>query len=346
MSFFDTTFLGNTVQNYIIALGIFIAGIAILKFIEYIIVNKLEKLSKRTKTEIDDAIIYSLEKIGWLFYISLSLFFALQYVELSATVDKWVGFAILIVLVFYATRILQHFFDHILKRVSEKKEQEGGSSIIRLLNVFVRMILWVGALLLLLDNLGVNITTAIAGLGIGGIAIALALQNILGDLFASVSIYLDKPFKIGDFIIVGEHMGIVKHIGIKTTRIESLWGEEIVISNAELTSTRIRNYKRMNTRRIHFDFGVTYGTSNDKLKKILKIVKEIFDKIELADLDRVHFKNFGDSSLVFEVAYIINSNDYNKYMDVQQEFNFALKSAFEKEKIEFAFPTRTVYIEK
>jgi small-conductance mechanosensitive channel len=157
---------------------------------------------------------------------------------------------------------------------------------------------------------------------------------------------MDRPFQTGDFIIVGDVMGTVKHIGIKSTRIESLWGEEIVVSNKDLTEARVKNYKRMENRRIVFEFGVTYQTPSAKLRKIPEIVKKIIEGIELADLDRVHWKNFGDSALNFEIMYQVHTADYNEYMDVQQEINLQLKERLEKEGIEFAYPTQTIYVHK
>ena len=210
----------------------------------------------------------------------------------------------------------------------------------------VKGVLWAIAIIIVLSNFGYNVSTLAAGLGIGGIAIAFAFQAILGDIFASFSIYFDKPFKIGDFILIGNDMGTVKHIGIKTTRIQTLQGQELIVSNKELTETRVHNYKKMERRRISFTFGVEYDTKLKKLEKILEIVKEIFKKIKIADLDRVHFKQFGDFSLNFEVVYYVNKPDYLEYMDTQQEINFALKERFEKESIEFAFPTQTIYVNK
>ena len=177
-------------------------------------------------------------------------------------------------------------------------------------------------------------------------AIALAVQNILGDMFSSFSIYFDRPFEVGDFIIVGDHMGVVKKIGLKTTRIQALQGEEIVISNAELTSTRIRNFKKMQKRRIVFTVGVTYDTPKEKLEKIPSIVATIMAKVENADLDRVHFKEFADSSLNYEIVFYALTGDFGKYMDSRQAINLGLIEAFGKEGIEFAFPTQTVHLAK
>jgi small-conductance mechanosensitive channel len=186
----------------------------------------------------------------------------------------------------------------------------------------------------------------VAGLGIGGIAVALAAQAVLGDLFSYFSILMDRPFELGDFIIIDDYMGTIEHIGIKTTRIRSLGGEQLVFSNTDLTGSRIRNYKRMEQRRIVFRIGVVYQTPVEKLKEIPGIIKGIMDAIPEARTDRAHFASYGDSSLDFEIVYYVLTGDYNKYMDIQQEINLSLAEEFERRGIEFAYPTRTLFIEK
>jgi small-conductance mechanosensitive channel len=199
-------------------------------------------------------------------------------------------------------------------------------------------------LLIALDNLGVNVSALIAGLGVGGIAVALAMQNILGDLFASFSIVLDKPFVIGDFIIVDNFLGTIEHIGLKTTRVRSLSGEQLIFSNTDLLKTRIRNYKRMYERRIVFSIGVVYQTSHEKLTKIPKIIKNIINKQEQTRFDRAHFKEYGPYSLNFEIVYWIEIPDYNIYMEIQQAINLEIFKQFEKEDIEFVYPSQSIYI--
>jgi small-conductance mechanosensitive channel len=194
--------------------------------------------------------------------------------------------------------------------------------------------------------LGYNVNSLIAGLGIGGIAVALAVQNILGDLFSSFTLLLDKPFQVGDYIVIGADSGTVERIGMKTTRIKSLQGEELIVPNAELTGTRIQNFKKMTKRRVVFLIGITYETPHDKIKKVNDIVASIVNKSEHAELDRVHFKEFGDFSLNFEVVFYVNSSVYAVYMDTRQEINFALKEKFDKEGISFAYPTQTLFVEK
>ncbi len=178
----------------------------------------------------------------------------------------------------------------------------------------------------------------------GGIAIALATQSILSDLFASLSILLDRPFEVGHFIIVGDHLGSVEKIGLKTTRIRSLSGELIIFGNNDLLQSRIRNFTHFQERRVVFKFGVLYGTPAEKLKKIPGMVREIIEKTDNTRFDRAHFMAFGDYSLLFEIVYYVLSPDYTEYMNIQEKINFAILERFEEEGIQFAFPTRTVHI--
>jgi len=314
-----------------------------------VIIKKLKKLSNRTKTKLDNLVVDVVDKVGWPFYALLSLYIAVHFIQLPVIINNIFYYIIIIAATYYGIRIGQGVSDfgaHKAIKKRKKQKKDADVSIIHLLSKILKGILWVIAVLLILSNLGYNVSSLLAGFGIGGIAIAIALQNVLSDIFASFSIYFDKPFEVGDFLIVGDDLGVVKKIGIKTTRLESLWGQEIVISNRELTSTRINNYKKMKKRRVHFNFGVVYNTPTKKVKKIPAMIKNIFDKIESADLDRVHFKEFGDFSLNFEVAYYVGTGDYNAYMDTQQEINLKIKEQFEKNKIEFAYPTQTVFVSK
>ncbi len=220
------------------------------------------------------------------------------------------------------------------------------ASAARTIGIVIKAVLWTVGLLFVLNNMGVNITAAVAGLGVGGVAVALAAQAILGDAFSSFAIYLDKPFVVGDFIIVGDHLGVVEHVGIKTTRVKSLQGEQLVFSNTDLTSSRIQNFKKMEQRRVPFTIGVTYQTPSAKLKKIPGMIRGIIEGIESTKFDRAHFKAYGDFSLNFEIVYYVFGSDYNVYMDIQQRINVAIYEAFEKEGIEFAYPTQTLYVNK
>ena len=341
----------NTWQVVLTAVIAFFISFFVLKLFKFYVIKKLEKLSKKTRTDLDDLIVSLLDKVGWSFYVIVSLYIALNFLTLPVIVVKIVYYLLLVVLVYYAIKILQGFIDYfthqiIIKRQVEEKKKNIDTSLIDLLNKAAKATLWVVAILLTLHNFGYNISALIAGLGIGGIAIAFALQNVLSDIFASFSIYFDKPFQTGDFIVVGDDMGVVERIGIKSTRLRTLQGEELVISNKELTESRVHNYKKMRKRRVVFKFGVTYETPLAKLKKIPGIVKDIINKIPLAEVDRVHFHEFGDFSLVFEVVYYIKSSDYNTYMDIQQDINLKIMERFKKLGIEMAYPTQTIYLHK
>jgi len=348
---FETVLPGVTgpVREYLTGLIVFIISFVILYIIKNIVLVKLDKLSAKTKTKLDDTIIKALEDIGWPFYFVLGLFIAIQFIVFPDVIEKGLGFLALIVVTYYAIRTVTKGVDYFVKKDIEAKEKQGKTheaSVLNLTSKIVNATIWIIAVIFILSNLGFNISSLIAGLGIGGIAIALAVQNVLGDIFSSVSIYLDKPFEVGDFIIMGDDMGVVKKIGIKSTRLQTLHGEELVISNRELTNIRINNYKQMKKRRVSFTLGVTYSTSTAKLEKIPDIIKKLVNKIKIAEFGRVHFKEFGPYSLNFDVIYYITDPDYDTYMDVQQKVNLEIKRAFDKEKIEIAFPTQTLFLRK
>lgn len=336
----------NQVINYVYAILAFLIILLVLRFVKFILIKRLAKLAKRTKTTFDDSLIEAIDNIGWLFYLITAFFVSARLVILPVLVDRIIQWVWLILLLYYAVRFTQRLITYTAGHTLEKKGEKADVHAVKFISTFAKISLWVIAGILFLDNIGVDIGPLIAGLGIGGIAIAFALQGVLSDLFASISIALDKPFKVGDFVVLGADMGVIEKIGLKTTRIRTLQGQELVVSNQELTSTRINNYKKMQKRRIVFQIGVIYGTSHAKLQKIPKIVKDIFKKVKLAELDRVHFKSFGDFSLNYEIVYYVDTGDYNQYMDVQQKINLDLVKAFQKEKIEFAYPTQTIFLEK
>lgn len=339
----------NAVLDYLISIGIFLALFLIFMFFDYYLIFKIEKFAKKTKTEWDDLAVNLLKEIKWFFYLLLSIFFSLKYINVNSIISNISYYLVIVFAGYYIAKGISSVINHLIEihvKKNENKKDASSSSMMILLGNIAKGIIWVIALLMILSNAGIEITPMIASLGIGGIAIALALQSVLADLFGAFVIYFDKPFKEGDFIIVGSDMGVVKHIGIKSTRIQALQGQELVMSNTELVNSRVNNYKQMEKRRIAFSFGVKYDTGMKKLNKIKDIVINIFEKVENADLDRVHFKAFGDFSLDYEVVYYVMSSDYNQYMDIQEQVNLKLYEDFEKAKIEFAFPTQTIEIEK
>lgn len=343
---FTRVVLGNTIEQYLLVFGVLLGSLVTLKIFREIVLHNLEKFSKRSETRIDDAAIRIIRSIHPPFYFFLALYFSLRVLALSELVRDVLFGILLIWAVYQATFATQVLIDYIFKKFIRKEDEKSAQASLGALKMVVKGALWVIGILLVLQNLGLNITSVIAGLGIGGIAVALAAQNILSDLFSSFAIIFDKPFQPGDFIVVGEHSGTVKKIGIKTTRIKSLSGEEIVISNKELTSARVQNYRHMRERRIAFKIGVTYGTSSDLLKNTPQIIERIVKSVENTRFDRVHFVSFGASSLEFEVVYFVTTKEFRAYRDAHQEILLKIKQEFEKKKIVFAYPTQTVYLAK
>ncbi len=339
----------NTLTAYLITLGIFAGLFAVFKILNSYAVFALKKFAKKTKNNVDDLVVAFLDRIGWPFYLFISFYIATLFLKLPDVVNLVLKYLLIIFIVIYSARglvgISNNLFD-IYKEKRKNSNKSANESMTRVMKLLLKVVIWSLALLMALSNFGVEITPLIASLGVGGVAIAIALQRILGDLFSAFAIYLDKPFEEGDFIIIGDDMGVVKHIGIRSTRIEALGGQELVIGNSELTSSRINNYKKMNRRRVVFSFGVEYKTSVKQLKEIKKIVEKIITGVKDCTLDRVHFKQFGDSSLNFECVYYLESSDYNVYMDRQEEINLNIKEKIEKLGVGFAFPTRTIYLEK
>ena len=277
----------------------------------------------------------------------LALFIGARAVELPAKVDAALTTLTAVALLLQVTLWAQRVFNVWLGNYEQRaRHGDGGdATIVGLISFVGRTAIWAIAVLMILDNLGFNITTLVASLGIGGVAIALAVQNVLADLFASLSIGLDKPFVVGDFIIVDDLMGTVEHVGLKTTRLRSLSGEQLVFSNGDLLKSRIRNYKRMYERRIVFTFGVVYDTPRETLARLAGEVRAIIEAQPKTRFDRAHFFRFGEFSLDFEVVYFVLDPDYNLYMDIQQAINLAIMARFEALDVGFAFPTSTLRVE-
>lgn len=344
----EQIYYGNTVSDYLITISIIIGMFLIAYLSHKVVIKFLKKLSKKSKNEYDDVIAEFLKGISWKFYFYFSVYISSFSLVLSKMVSRILEIGLIIFIAYYIMKGLFQVINFYVDKEYKKREREktSGASMIWVLGIIGKFFIILAILFTLLSNLGIKITPLITGFGIGGVALALASQAILGDLFSAFTIYFDKPFKEGDFIIIGNDMGIVNYIGIKSTRIKTLQGQELVVSNNELTSTRINNYGKMEKRRIVSSFGVTYDTSTTKLKKINRIVKGILKDTKNAELDRVHFKEFGDFSLNYEFVYYVNTGDYYKYMNIREKINLELKKEFEKEGIEFAFPTQTIITKK
>jgi small-conductance mechanosensitive channel len=345
------TFWGNSVEDWAIAIAIVLAFQLVFRILQFalrrLFLKRREQQRGAAAFRLADILASVLVRTRILLLGLVSLYFGSQALTLSAGLMLWIRtlaiMAIIIQMGIWLDAALLLWFGYYQR---DLQDDAARLTTMRAATFLVRVVIFSSALLLVLDNIpGVEITTLIASLGVGGIAVALALQKILADLFASLSISLDKPFVIGDFIIVGDMLGTVERIGLKTTRLRSLGGEQLVMANSDLLDSRIRNYKRMLERRVVFSFGVIYETPYEKLERIPTMVREIIEGLEQTRFDRAHFKEYGDFSLNFEVVYYVLSPDYNLYMDKQQAINLALFQRFRDESIVFAYPTRTLYVE-
>lgn len=344
--FLGKEYLGNSFQDYVVSICIFVALSVIFKFVQWGILFRLGQLAKKTETSIDDTFIKIVRSLKPQFYYFLAFYFGVQFLNLSGSVSQAIGAIFTIWIVYQGIVALQILIDDVIAKKFSVDKDPGTQSAIKYLSNIVKFALWAIGFLLVLSNLGVNITSLVAGLGIGGLAIAFAVQNILADLFSSFAIFFDKPFQVGDFIVAGGSSGTVEKIGVKTTRLRALSGEEVVIANKELTSARIQNYRNVQERRVVLSLGVLYETSEDKLAKIPELIKDVVTSVSKARFDRAHFSGFGDSALLYEIVYYAETGDYTEYMNIQHEVNLGIVAIFNQEKIGFAYPTQTLYISK
>jgi len=343
----NKTFFHNTVANYLTFLLVLIISIIITTLLKILIFDRLKKWAKKTENKFDDFLIDIIRKTLLPLLYFGTFYLSTQTLFLGVFITKTIRILGFVLLTILGIRFLIVTIEYAIKSYWIKRgADEATVSKVKGVLPAINVVIWGIGIVFLLDNLGVKISTVVAGLGIGGVAVALASQAILGDLFCHFAILFDRPFEVGDFIIIEDFMGSIEHIGIKTTRIRSLSGEQLVFSNTDLTKSRLRNYKRMEKRRVVFRIGVVYQTSLEKLKEIPPIITNIITGIKDTAFDRVHFFSYGDFSLIYEIVYYVLSNDYNKYMDIQQEINFRIKEEFDKRSIEFAYPTQTLYLSK
>lgn len=327
--------------NVAIILGVTVVSYLLINAIVKIVTNRLRHLAKGSKTGFVTIAAEMLSHTSQVLIIALSLLIALKVVSLPGRWEAAMSHGWFIALAFQ----IALWMDTAVRLWMDSLTRDGKARnpvTTTIIGVMVRIVVWTMMLLSILANLGVNITAMVASLGVGGIAIALAVQTLLSDVFASLSIGIDKPFEIGDFVVFGSVAGNIEHIGLKTTRIRSLSGEQVVCANADLLKQTLHNYKRMNTRRIVFKFGITYDTPTEKVREVGALVKRIIEGVENANFDRAHFIAFDDSQLTFEVVYIMQVPDYGQYMDAQQEINLQLLDGMRSMGVQFALPTRSI----
>jgi small-conductance mechanosensitive channel len=344
--FLDFNFLGNTGKSWVAAMILILMVVFLLNVIKKILLTHgssiLSKIDDRWSDMIRDIIARTRQWFVWTTAIFLSSS-ALRLSERAENNFQRLFIVVLLVqLGIWGLALITRLMEEYISNVEQDPSRTTSMRVLAIIAKFgylIILFLWG------LDNFGINVGTLVTGLGIGGIAVALAVQSILSDLFASLTIVMDKPFVIGDFVVIGEFKGTVDHIGLKTTRIHSLTGEQLVFSNTDLLQSRIRNFQRMSERRVIFTLGVLYSTPSDKLKMVNKIIESAVNSQKLTRFDRSHFSVFADSSLNFEIVYFISTKEYRTYMNIQQEINFEIFERLNAEGIGFAFPSTSVYLE-
>ncbi|MCM2303217.1 MAG: mechanosensitive ion channel family protein [Elusimicrobia bacterium] len=346
LEFLQRVYFGNSVAAYGLAALTFVVAIAVFLTARKLILARLKALAERTETDLDDFFVELLGKIKAPESVLVGFYFATRPLSFDPKVDRFLTAAVVVVLAYRALRMLQTAADYGVRRaMTGPGSDQASKDTAKTVSLLVRGVLWALGLIFILDNLGINVTSMVAGLGIGGIAVALAAQAVLGDLFSALAIHLDEPFVVGDFITVDGFMGTVERIGIKTTHLRSLSGELLVMGNSKLTSSPIRNFKKMQERRVVLKFGLLYSTPEAALSEMPAAVRALVEKDKSLRFDRAHFSGLGESSLDFEVVYYILDADYNKHMDSQQRLLLELVADVRKRGLDFAYPTRTLFID-
>jgi small-conductance mechanosensitive channel len=337
-------FYGNGARAWLTAIIVVAVAVPLLLATRRLLVRRLGALAERTSLDVDDLVVALLERTHGAFLFLVALFgasFALELPDTARAAAKTAVFAGLILqLGVWGSQTIRYG----LRRY--EKHEPGSQGTVTAMAFMAKLGLWAVVTLLLLDNFGLHVTALVTTLGVGGVAVALAAQSVLGDLLAAISIFLDKPFVVGDFIIVDDYLGSIASVGLRSTRIQSLSGEQIVMSNSDLLKSRIRNYKQMQERRVVFQLGVRHGTPSDVLAGIPKAIRAAVEAEPRTRFDRAHLKGFGESSIDFETVYYVLGPDYNEHMDILQAVHLAILRHFEESAIGFAHPIRMTTIEE
>lgn len=343
MEFLNVKFLNNTVLDYIIFTACLISGCLAVKLINRLVIKRLVSRISSTNPAAD-----TLLGAGIKNYLLPAAYLGVLYLctKLLNISESWLAIintAVLAIAVVLLALFVSSLAICIISSQLAKKS-DGNTLALKWISGIAKAVIWIIAFILFLDNIGVKITSLITGLGIGGIAIAFAAQAVLADIFCFFTILFDRPFEVGDLISIGELTGTVEHIGIKTTRIRSINGEQLIFSNTDLSNSRISNFHALEQRRVLFTLMFPNSTSNATLKEIPAIIERVINSVPGTRFSRAHFSEFGAYSLKFEAAYFVTTGDYNKYMDIKQEVNLNIKAEFEAQGIEFAYPTQTLVV--
>ncbi len=339
-------FYHNSLQAWLVAGIVFVVIGTTLLIVRTLLARRLEKVAARTTTAADDAVVDLLRRTRYFFILTAAVAGATFFLDLprrALAVGHVLGtIALILQFAIWGNGLINFWFQNYAGRKADS--DVASRTTIAAFSFVARAIMWTILLLVALNRLGVDVTALVTGLGVGGIAIALAVQNVLGDVFAALAIVLDKPFVVGDSISVDTLSGTVEHVGLKTTRIRSVNGEQLIFSNTDLLKSRIRNFKRMQERRVVLTIGVSYDTPPETVARIPAMLRDAVEAQQQVRFDRSHFMSYGESALMFETVYFVLTADYLTFANLNQAVNLAVLRKFSAEKIDFAFPTRTIVV--
>ena len=338
---FDRIFTETILENCLLALVVFLISFMFLRLVEKYLIRRLRKFFQKTRTRFDDVLLDSLAGVFWPLYIVLPTLMAAQFVALPHFIVNLVSPVTMILVVYYIVVVLQKFIVYgLLFVLKHKKEVDGNeldASAATILQQIVKVILWLIAIMFVIQNLGYNISAILGGMGVIGIGVGFSLRNVLGDFFSFFSIYFGKPFRIGDFVVVGDSAGTVKKISIKSTHLKTLVGSELIVPNKVMVENKVVNYRAMEKRRVSFSFSVVYETPAEKLARIPEAIKKIVEEVNLVESVNVHLRSFGDYGFKFGIIYHMDTSNYSDYMNVHQEITLGIKKFLEREKIKMAY---------
>lgn len=345
-AFFSQSFFGNTVERYVIAALTLLAAMLAIRLFRLVAARRLVPLAARASRELEELLQSVLRHLGPSVSLVLPLALAAAELKLSAVLRRDLRLLVFAVVTIKLLQIAQDLSLFAVRRWVGRGAAPDAAvpTVTRNVSLLVKMTIWGLGALFLADNLGFNVSSVVTGLGIGGIAVALASQAILKDAFSAFAIWMDKPFEVGDLIAVGDLVGTVEYVGFKTTRLRAVGGEQLVLSNSDLTDSRIRNFRRMTERRACFRVGVVYATPVAALRDIPGIVRRVVEAQPGLRFDRAHLVALGESSIDFEIVYYVRSREFEPHVDAQHEVYLALLEELARRKIEIAYPTRQIYL--
>lgn len=340
-NFIDKMLLNNSVSDYIAAFILFLVFFLSIQLFRAVLIVWVEKIAKKTKTKIDDFIVKTLDKKRRIFFTLISFIFAIETLVLAENIKVVFDNIIFVLCVIEVTKIIIHAIEFLFDRYLRTHNKTKKAAYYAIINI-IRIIIWSVVLLFVVSNFGINITSIITGFGVIGIAVAFAFQSILKDLFSYITILLDRPVDIGDYVKIDDKKGIIERIGIKTTRLKSIDGGEVIIPNTSLTEKKIDNFGKSNYRRVVHKVRIPLETKVEMIKKIKKELIRIAKSHSCNKIEHCNMSTIGDYFLEFDLVYRITPRNYYLYVNIKESINLSILKYFEKEKIMFAYPAEII----